>query len=341
MATKRVKLHRAMSYHRDRLHEIKPHDGPDPVCDILLVSGHSHGSSPSGREARRSSQAARKPRQSPVLLRFGKQAKGRRPAMAIGTVKDSEAERKLEEERLEAERELLAASARCARARLACSGSGSGDAALLDWRLRALALETMRQGLGLAMCGKDDAAPGPCPDCGGRTRLLRVEKPRVETALGSVSVEMARRAPATATATSPRRGRSCAGCSSAPPRRPAGRPAQARRGCRGVRQGGRVPRRPAPPDALRRVPSRRRADRLGRHRGGLQERGRPAHENAPACAGASPAPIPCDKFLVSDRSDGPSSGGESGVAVLPVVFEPAAEAGAAEPKHPPDPRGPI
>ena len=112
--------------------------------------------------------------------------------MATGTVKDSEEERKREEEHLELRRELVAATARYARSELERSGSGSSDAALLDWRLRSTALEVMREGLELAY-GKDDAAPGRCPDCGGRTRLLRVEQARVETVLGSVRVEMARR----------------------------------------------------------------------------------------------------------------------------------------------------
>ena len=82
--------------------------------------------------------------------------------------------------------------AKCARFELEQSGSGSSDAALLDQRLRSDWQELTRQALELAY-GKDDTAPGPCPDCGGRTRLLRVEKARVETVLGSVRVEMARR----------------------------------------------------------------------------------------------------------------------------------------------------
>ena len=112
--------------------------------------------------------------------------------MATGTVKESEEKRKREETLAEARRELREAMAKYARAELACCGAGSRHESLLDRRLRAEALELARQGLELAY-GKDDAAPGGCPDCGGRTRLLRVEKPRVETVLGSVSVEMARR----------------------------------------------------------------------------------------------------------------------------------------------------
>ena len=109
--------------------------------------------------------------------RVSKQAKGRRPAMATGTVKESEEKRKREETLAEARRELREAMARYARAELACCGAGSRHESLLDRRLRAEALELARQGLELAY-GKDDAAPGRCPDCGGRTRLLRVEKPR-------------------------------------------------------------------------------------------------------------------------------------------------------------------
>ena len=113
--------------------------------------------------------------------------------MATRTVEESEEERKREDaEGLEARRALLAATARFARWELERSGSGSSDASLLDMRLRAEAMEAMRQGLELA-CGKDGRAPGPCPDCGGRTRLPRVEKARVETVLGNVRVEMARR----------------------------------------------------------------------------------------------------------------------------------------------------
>ena len=93
---------------------------------------------------------------------------------------------------MKARRELQAAVERPARAELACSGSDSGDAALLDMRLRAVALEAARHGLERAF-GKDHPAPCACPDCGGRTRSLGVETARVETVLGSVSVEMARR----------------------------------------------------------------------------------------------------------------------------------------------------
>lgn len=112
--------------------------------------------------------------------------------MATGTVEESEEERKREEAHVELRRELVSAAARYVRSELARSGSGSRDAALLDWRLRSEALEAMRQGLELVY-GKDGAAPAPCPACGGRTRLLRVEKARVETVLGSARVEMARR----------------------------------------------------------------------------------------------------------------------------------------------------
>ena len=111
--------------------------------------------------------------------------------MATGTVKELEEERKREEGR-RLRRELLSAMAKCARFELEQSGTGSSDAALLDQRLRSDWQELTRQALELAY-GKDDTAPGPCPDCGGRTRLLRVEKARVETVLGSVRVEMARR----------------------------------------------------------------------------------------------------------------------------------------------------
>ena len=81
---------------------------------------------------------------------------------------------------------------RFAKAEKACCGSGRSHVALLDGRLRSAALETARLGLELAY-GEDDAAPGACPACRGRARLVRVEKPRVETVLGSVPVEMARR----------------------------------------------------------------------------------------------------------------------------------------------------
>ena len=113
--------------------------------------------------------------------------------MATGTVKELEEERKRDEaEGLELRREVLASLTRLAARELERCGSGSRDAALLDMRLRAEGLELLRQALEAAY-GKDGAAPGGCPDCGGRTRLLRVEKGRVETVLGSVSVEMARR----------------------------------------------------------------------------------------------------------------------------------------------------
>ena len=114
--------------------------------------------------------------------------------MATRTVTKSEEEVKREEEEgLALRRELRAASAMFARWELKRSGSGSGDPALLDMRLREEAVEAMRQGMELA-CRKDDAAPVPCLDCGGRTRALKVETTRVETVLGTVSLEMARRA---------------------------------------------------------------------------------------------------------------------------------------------------
>ena len=100
--------------------------------------------------------------------------------------------RKREDARDEARRELRASMARFAMAEMACSGSGGSHAALLDGRLRSEALEAARLGL-RAACGRDDSAPGACPTCGGRDRLVRVEEPRIETALGSVRAEMARR----------------------------------------------------------------------------------------------------------------------------------------------------
>ena len=51
-----------------------------------------------------------------------------------------------------------------------------------------------------------------------------------------------------------------------------------RRGSRGTRQGGPLPVRAARPDALRRVPLARPADRFGARRGGLQDGGGAAHE---------------------------------------------------------------
>ena len=113
--------------------------------------------------------------------------------MATRTVDESDGKRKREEEREEARREVDAAMARLARAELACSGTGAESAALLDRRLRSAALESARRGLRAAY-GKDDAAPGPCPRCGGRSRLSRRGKASVDTVLGSVPVEMARRA---------------------------------------------------------------------------------------------------------------------------------------------------
>ena len=113
--------------------------------------------------------------------------------MAKRTVDELDGKRKREEARDEVRRELDATMARFATLELACSEPGSAPAALLDSRLRAVALESARRGLGVA-CGKDDTAPGTCPDCGGRTRLSRREKAAVETVVGAVRVEMARRA---------------------------------------------------------------------------------------------------------------------------------------------------
>ena len=116
--------------------------------------------------------------------------------MAKRTVDELDGKRKREEAREardEARRELDATMARFATLELACSEPGSAPAALLDRRLRAAALESARRGLGVA-CGRDDTAPGTCPDCGGRTRLSRREKAAVETVVGAVRVEMARRA---------------------------------------------------------------------------------------------------------------------------------------------------
>ena len=116
--------------------------------------------------------------------------------MAKRTVDELDGKRKREEAREardEVRRELDATMARFATLELACSEPGSAPAALLDHRLRAVALESARRGLGVA-CGRDDTAPGTCPDCGGRTRLSRREKAAVETVVGAVRVEMARRA---------------------------------------------------------------------------------------------------------------------------------------------------
>ena len=112
--------------------------------------------------------------------------------MATRTVDESDGKRKCEDEREEARRDLDAAMARFAAAELACSGAGAAPAALLDRRLRTAALESALWGLRLAY-GKDDTAPGPCPGCGGRSRLCRREQAAVDTALGRVSMEMARR----------------------------------------------------------------------------------------------------------------------------------------------------
>ena len=112
--------------------------------------------------------------------------------MATRTVDELEGKRKREEERDEARRELDAAMARFAAAELSCSDAGTAPAALLDRRLRTAALESALRGLRLAY-GKDDAEPGPCPGCGGVSRLCRRERSAVDTALGRVSMEMARR----------------------------------------------------------------------------------------------------------------------------------------------------
>ena len=113
--------------------------------------------------------------------------------MAKRTVDELDGKRKREKARDEARRELDATMAKFAALELACSEPGSAPAALLDRRLRAVALESARRGLGAA-CGRDDTAPGTCPDCGGRTRLSRRGKAAVETVAGTVRVEMARRA---------------------------------------------------------------------------------------------------------------------------------------------------
>ena len=115
--------------------------------------------------------------------------------MAKRTVDELDGKRKREEAREardEVRRELDATMAKFATLEVACSEPGSAPAALLDSRLRAVALESARRGLGVA-CGKDDTAPGTCPDCGGRTRLSRRGKAAVETVVGAVRVEMARR----------------------------------------------------------------------------------------------------------------------------------------------------
>ena len=112
--------------------------------------------------------------------------------MATRTVDESDGKRKREEDRDEARRELDVAMARFAAAELSCSDAGTAPAALLDRRLRTAALESALRGLRLAY-GKDDAAPGPCPGCGGVSRLCRRERAAVDTALGRVSMEMARR----------------------------------------------------------------------------------------------------------------------------------------------------
>ena len=79
--------------------------------------------------------------------------------MAKSTVDESDGKRKREEERDEVRRELAAVMAKFAVAELACSEVGAAPAALLDRRLRSVALEMARQGLGVAY-GKDDTAPG-------------------------------------------------------------------------------------------------------------------------------------------------------------------------------------
>ena len=84
--------------------------------------------------------------------------------MATGTVKDSEEERKREEEHLELRRELVSVAARDVRSELERSGSGSSHAALLDWRLRLEGLEMLRE------------ARRQCRECGhgGRPRARRL-----------------------------------------------------------------------------------------------------------------------------------------------------------------------
>ena len=102
-------------------------------------------------------------------------------------------------------RELLDAAAKFARLELSRCEAGKGDAALLGARLLVEGREVLRQALEEAY-GKDDAAPGPCPHCGGRTRPLRVETARVETVLGSLRVEMGGRAWSAGVATARGRG---------------------------------------------------------------------------------------------------------------------------------------
>ena len=110
--------------------------------------------------------------------------------MATGTVAEAVAKSK-DDEFASAVRELTSASAKCARAWLESGGGDGRHPALADGRLRAVALEAMRAGLGEAY-GGDGTATGGCRWCGGATRLLRRERAWVDTALGRVRVEMAR-----------------------------------------------------------------------------------------------------------------------------------------------------
>jgi len=115
---------------------------------------------------------------------------------------------------------------------------------------------------------------GGCTGRGSRTRSASWTSSTPRSTCGR------RRGAATGTTRRPRSGgrRSCAGCSrrggwttcwrrcGAPAREP------------GTRQGGPLPVRVARPDALRRVPLARPADRIGVRRGGLQDGGGAAHE---------------------------------------------------------------
>ena len=77
--------------------------------------------------------------------------------MAIVTVKELDEERRREDMRDEARRELRTSMARFAMAEMA--GSGRSHVALLDGRLRSEVLESARLGLEAAY-GKDASAPG-------------------------------------------------------------------------------------------------------------------------------------------------------------------------------------
>ena len=66
--------------------------------------------------------------------------------MATGTVKESEEERKREAEHRELRRELVSVAARYVRSELERSGSGSSDAALLDFNALRLAAVVCGQG---------------------------------------------------------------------------------------------------------------------------------------------------------------------------------------------------